>query len=144
MAWFSGPGSSYSGHSHHSNSGRHHSSSSYYKRSPREGYVSHMIRKVRRMLRDLWYYAQRHPVKVFTLVILPLLTGGALTKILATMGVRLPPGLFGGSGRGGGFGGSSYGEYGESSGGGGLANLAGMAAGGGGVGSVIQLAKMFM
>jgi hypothetical protein len=36
---------------------------------------------------------RRHPVKVFFLVIMPLLTGGALTKILAQFGVRLPRGL---------------------------------------------------
>jgi len=36
---------------------------------------------------------RRHPVKVFLLVIMPLITGGALTKILAQFGVRLPRGL---------------------------------------------------
>lgn len=36
---------------------------------------------------------KRHPVKVFFLVIMPLITGGALTKILSTVGLRLPPQL---------------------------------------------------
>ena len=36
---------------------------------------------------------RRHPVKVFFLVIMPLITGGALTKLLAQFGVRLPRSL---------------------------------------------------
>jgi hypothetical protein len=50
---------------------------------------------------------RRHPIKVFMLVIMPLITGGALTKILAQFGVRLPRGLesmVGGLGRRGGVG----------------------------------------
>jgi hypothetical protein len=39
------------------------------------------------------YYAKRHPVKVFMLVIMPLITGGALTAMLARFGLRLPAGL---------------------------------------------------
>ena len=52
-----------------------------------------MVAKLRRWLRDLYYYMRRHPVKVFFLVIMPLITGGALTKILSTVGIRLPPAL---------------------------------------------------
>lgn len=83
--------SSYSGGGHHSSS-RH----SYYSSSrarPRAGYINRMYNKLRRFLRDLYYYARRHPVKVFMLVIMPLLTGGALHKLLAQFGIRLPPGL---------------------------------------------------
>ncbi len=43
-------------------------------------------------------------MKVFMLVIMPLITGGALTGLLAKFGMRLPPGLqklFGGRGGGG-------------------------------------------
>lgn len=36
---------------------------------------------------------KKHPMKVFFLVIMPLITGGALTKILSTVGIRLPPSL---------------------------------------------------
>lgn len=103
------------------------------------------------MLYDLYYYARRHPVKVFMLVVMPLLTGGALHRILAQFGIRLPPGLlkaFGGAPRGMeefGIGGSGvrrnrYGEYeryrvkGERSEGLGL----------GDVGSLLNVAKMFM
>lgn len=32
-------------------------------------------------------------MKVFFLVIMPLITGGALTKLLSTVGIRLPPQL---------------------------------------------------
>lgn len=48
---------------------------------------------MRRLLRDLIYYAKRHPVKVFALVIMPLVTGGFLTALLARFGLRLPAGL---------------------------------------------------
>jgi hypothetical protein len=48
---------------------------------------------VRRLLRDLVYYAKRHPVKVFALVVMPLVTGGFLTALLARFGLRLPAGL---------------------------------------------------
>ena len=56
---------------------------------PRDGLVA----KMRRWLRDLIHYMKKHPMKVFFLVIMPLITGGALTKILATVGVKLPPGV---------------------------------------------------
>ncbi|KAK3310717.1 uncharacterized protein B0T15DRAFT_46744 [Chaetomium strumarium] len=64
---------------------------SYYRRSPRPGFVSRMFKKLKRLLRDLVYYAKRHPMKVFMLVLMPLLTGGALTALLARFGLRLPP-----------------------------------------------------
>ncbi|RYP00457.1 hypothetical protein DL763_000809 [Monosporascus cannonballus] len=68
------------------------SSSSYYKRAqPRSGFVARAYRKLKRLLRDLVYWAKRHPVKVFLLVIMPLVTGGALTALLARVGLRLPP-----------------------------------------------------
>lgn len=46
--------------------------------------------KVKKWLRDLYYYMKRHPVKVFFLVIMPLITGGVLTKLLSKVGIRLP------------------------------------------------------
>ncbi|RYP52917.1 hypothetical protein DL768_002013 [Monosporascus sp. mg162] len=68
------------------------SSSSFYKRAqPRSGFVARAYRKLKRLLRDLVYWAKRHPVKVFLLVIMPLVTGGALTALLARFGLRLPP-----------------------------------------------------
>lgn len=36
---------------------------------------------------------RRHPVKVFILVVMPLITGGALAKLLGQFGIRLPRGL---------------------------------------------------
>ncbi|KEF63081.1 uncharacterized protein A1O9_01057 [Exophiala aquamarina CBS 119918] len=56
---------------------------------PRSGFIN----RIRHFLRQIYEYMRRHPVKVFFLVIMPLITGGALTKILAQFGVRLPRGL---------------------------------------------------
>lgn len=80
------------------------------------------------------------------LVIMPLITGGALTKILAQFGVRLPrglEGLVGGSGaRGGGD--RYYARGGARDFGGGSA-LPGMSGGvGETIGSLMGIAKMFM
>ncbi|KAK6954026.1 hypothetical protein Daesc_003988 [Daldinia eschscholtzii] len=66
-------------------------SNSYYKRQPRSSFIQRTVKKLRRLLRDLIYYAKRHPIKVFMLVIMPLITGGALTALLARFGLRLPP-----------------------------------------------------
>ncbi|KAI1800401.1 hypothetical protein F4811DRAFT_30945 [Daldinia bambusicola] len=68
-----------------------HSNSSYYKRQPRSSFIQRTLKKLRRLLRDLVYYAKRHPFKVFMLVVMPLITGGALTALLARFGLRLPP-----------------------------------------------------
>ncbi|KAH8675925.1 hypothetical protein BX600DRAFT_189793 [Xylariales sp. PMI_506] len=68
-------------------------SSSYYKRQPRANFVQRMYKQLKRLLRDLVHYAKRHPMKVFMLVIMPLITGGALTALLARFGLRLPPGI---------------------------------------------------
>ncbi|KAK4150274.1 hypothetical protein C8A00DRAFT_37143 [Chaetomidium leptoderma] len=64
---------------------------SYYRRSSRPGFTSRLLKKLKRLLRDLVYYAKRHPAKVFMLVLMPLITGGALTALLARFGLRLPP-----------------------------------------------------
>ena len=65
---------------------------------PRSGFMA----RIRKFIRDLYSYMRRNPIKVFMLVIMPLITGGALTKILGQFGVRLPAGLqqFAGGGRG--------------------------------------------
>ncbi|KAI0485991.1 hypothetical protein F4859DRAFT_468500 [Xylaria cf. heliscus] len=68
-------------------------SPSYYKRSPRANFMTRAYKKLKRLLRDLVYWAKRHPVKVFMLVIMPLITGGALTALLARFGLRLPAGI---------------------------------------------------
>ncbi|KAK4659244.1 hypothetical protein QC762_108475 [Podospora pseudocomata] len=70
--------------------GRPSTPSSYYKRSPRPNLVTKLHKKIRRLLRDLLNHAKRHPLKVFMLVIMPLLTGGFLTALLAKVGIRLP------------------------------------------------------
>ncbi|KAH8891871.1 hypothetical protein GQ53DRAFT_719621 [Thozetella sp. PMI_491] len=68
-------------------------SPSYYKRSPRPNFMQRAYKHLKRLLRDLVYYAKRHPVKVFMLIIMPLVTGGALTALLARFGLRMPAGL---------------------------------------------------
>lgn len=97
------------------------------------------------------------------LVIMPLVTGGALTGLLKRFGIRLPGGvekLFSsGFGRGGGFGGQSIGrgrdgglQFERGGGGGmGMGDLGGLASGLGGLagvmggaGSALSIAKMFM
>ena len=133
-------------------------SSSYYKRSPRSGYMARIYSKLRRLLRDLLYYFKKHPMKVFMLVIMPLITGGALTGLLAKFGIRLPGGIekmFGAAA--GGSNGGGYG-VGRGQGGhmqfertkvegplGGLGEGIGSVVGGlGGIGGAVSLAKMFM
>ncbi|KAF7856091.1 hypothetical protein EAF04_010045 [Stromatinia cepivora] len=132
-------------------------STSHYKRSPRPNYLKSIYAKLRQLLRDLIYYMKRHPFKVFMLVIMPLITGGALAGLLKKFGVRLPGGLEkmigGGKGRGGtgsGFSGSgrngSY-EYERSSvkgSGGAMAKLGMLTGGMEGVGGVMKLAKLFI
>ncbi|KAI6378427.1 hypothetical protein MCOR25_002293 [Pyricularia grisea] len=68
-------------------------SPSYYKRSPRQNFMQRAYKKLKRLLRDLVHYAKRHPYKVFMLAVMPLITGGALTALLARFGLRMPPAL---------------------------------------------------
>ncbi|EEA20845.1 conserved hypothetical protein [Talaromyces marneffei ATCC 18224] len=83
--------------------GKNRSTSSFFSASshsrkgvrPRSGFIERMIRRIKRLLRDIWSYARRHPVKVFLFVIVPLITGGVLQKLLAMVGLRLPSGLVG-------------------------------------------------
>lgn len=113
--------------------GGHHSSGrspSYYKRSPRPNFVTRVVKRLKRLLRDLVYYAKRHPLKVFMLVVMPLVTGGFLTALLAKFGLKLPGvltqmiGLAGRAASGDGIG--AVGE------------AVKMASGGGGMGSVAR------
>lgn len=67
-------------------------SSSSRRARPREGFVQRMIRSIKKLFRDIYRYARNHPLKVFMLVILPLLTSGILPKLLAMIGIRLPHG----------------------------------------------------
>ncbi|KAJ2899544.1 hypothetical protein MKZ38_002977 [Zalerion maritima] len=66
------------------------SSSSKYRRSSRPNFMHRAWKKLKRILRDLAHYAKRHPLKVFMLVIMPLITTGALAGLLAKFGLRLP------------------------------------------------------
>lgn len=114
-----------------------------------------MYSKLRHLLHKLLYYLKKHPVKVFMLVIMPLITGGALTGLLKKFGIRLPGGIekmftSGYAGGGGGYG-VGVGRDGglqferESLGGSGLGGgLGGLASVMGGAGSALSIAKMFM
>lgn len=124
------------------------SGSSYYKRRPRDGYISSLLHKLQRMIRELWQYARRHPVKAFFAVVVPLLSaGGAIGGLLKQFGVRLPMMNGGGArysrGTGGYYG--SQGYDGASEGGlGGLMGGSGMGGLMGNAGSLMQIAKAFM
>ena len=91
------------------------------------------MHKLQRMVRELWYYARRHPVKAFFAVVVPLLSaGGAIGGLLRQFNIRLP-GMDSRSmySRGGGY----YGSSGYGGGGGGLMDQAG---------SLMQIARAFM
>ena len=142
MAWFSGPGGSSSPRRSSSFSQRpssHHGDSKgyYYKTSsshssrarPRGGYINRILSQIKRYLRHLYQYARKHPVKLMMLL-LPLLTGGALAGFLAKFGIRLPVSL---AGMMQGGAGGSHGYGGRSSG-----------SGDGGVQSLMKMAQMFV
>jgi hypothetical protein len=126
--------------------------SSHYKRRPRDGYINYLVNRLQRLLRDLWQYFRRHPVKAFFAVIVPLISaGGAVGGLIKAMGIRIPPGMSsvfatGGSNRGGGgyYGSRGYGGSSSS----GLGGMFGGGEGGGGLmdnaGEIYKIAKMFM
>ncbi|KAK5112920.1 hypothetical protein LTR62_003742 [Meristemomyces frigidus] len=120
------------------------SGSSYYKRRPRDGYISYLYHKLQRMVKELWVYARRHPVKAFFAVVVPLLSaGGAIHGLLKQFNIRLPfVDALGGGGMGRG-GGGYYGSKGYDGGG-----MGGGMGGAGGLmenaGSLMQMAKLFM
>lgn len=70
--------------------------------------MQRVIRSIRRLFRDISRYAREHPVKVFLMVIVPLITSGVLVKLLAMIGLRLPQGIL--SALGGGHGARGSGD----------------------------------
>ncbi|KAF2652254.1 hypothetical protein K491DRAFT_719096 [Lophiostoma macrostomum CBS 122681] len=149
---------SYAGSSY-SSSSRHHSSTSHYKRRPRDGYVSYLYDKFRHLLRQLWTYARRHPYKVFFMVIMPLVSGGVLHKLARQFGVNLPDlgqgggggargsgGAYAGHSHGGGgyYGSEGYGPERGGGGGGGGGGLQSAASAIGGLASMAKMAQAFM
>jgi len=144
---------SYAGSSY-SSSSRHNSSTSRYKRSPRDGYISYLYAKFRELLRKLYHYGKRHPFKVFFMVIMPLVSGGVLHRLARQFGVNLPDmggqGARGGGSSGSGHHGGYYGSdgYGGERGGGGAGagglNIQSVASGIGGLASLAKMAQGFM
>ncbi|KAF2863540.1 hypothetical protein K470DRAFT_274419 [Piedraia hortae CBS 480.64] len=64
---------------------------SYYRRRPRDGYIAQLVHRLKRMVRELWAYAKRHPLKAFFAIVVPLLSaGGALHGLLRQLGIRIP------------------------------------------------------
>lgn len=99
--------------------------SSYYKRRPRDGYISYLLHRLQRMIKELWYYARKHPMKAFFAIVVPLLSaGGALHGLLKQLGIRLPMGLMD-LGRGGLGGSEGFGGFESERGGGGWMDNAG-------------------
>ncbi|KAI9823208.1 MAG: hypothetical protein M1826_000221 [Phylliscum demangeonii] len=140
MAWFT-PSSSSSRHRHHYATS---SSSSYHRRRPRDGFIQRMLHQLRRLVRDLLAFARRNPVKFFMMVVMPLLTGGALHAVLRQFGIRLPNNMFGG-GNGQRPSGGDY-AYSRYSGRSSLGDLVGGGSGGGGGGlaALFKVAQAFM
>jgi hypothetical protein len=104
---------------------------------------------LQRLIRELWQYFRRHPVKAFFAVIVPLISaGGAIGGLMKGMGFRIPPGLSsvfgtGSTNRGGG---GYYGSRGYGGSSSGLASIFGGNAGGlmNNAGDIMKIAKMFM
>jgi hypothetical protein len=105
------------------------------------------VHKFKHLIRELWYYLRRNPIKVFFFVIMPLISGGALAAFAKQFGVRLPSFLSGKASREVGGGGGGY--YGSKGYGGaeglmeGMSSMGGMG-GAGGLGTLMGLAKAFM
>lgn len=55
--------------------------------------MQRLVRSIKKLFRDIYRWARHHPMKVFLLVILPLLTSGVLPKLLGMIGIRLPHGM---------------------------------------------------
>jgi len=133
---------------HSSDYGR--SGSSFYKRRPRDGFINRLLYKLKHLIRELWYYARRNPLKVFAFVIMPLISGGVLASFARQFGIQLPSFLMGSAGGSAtGLGGGYYGSagYGGDFGGGAISGLSKMAMdgmGAGGLGSLMSLAKNFL
>jgi hypothetical protein len=117
--------------------------------------MAKMYAQLRRLLRDLIHYMKQNPLKVFMLVIMPLITGGVLTGLLARFGIRLPAGiermLAKLSGKESSYGSTSIGrgrngelQFERKSYEGPLGAVGNIAASMGGAGNLISVAKMFM
>lgn len=52
-----------------------------------------ILERVKRMIKELYYYVRRNPVKILLPIAMALLSGGALQTIAKKLGVTLPPGL---------------------------------------------------
>lgn len=65
------------------------SSSSTHRRRPRDGYIQRIFLHIRRLLRELYSYARRHPAKVLSVVI-ALVSGGVFHALARSLDFSLP------------------------------------------------------
>ncbi|KAL3470657.1 hypothetical protein BJX99DRAFT_238976 [Aspergillus californicus] len=103
------------------------SSSSSRRARPRSGFIQRIVRYIKRLFRNISSYARHHPMKVFMLVVVPLITSGVLIKLFSMIGIHLPKNIFGGS--------SSSKAIGGGGGDGGMM---------GNINGLMNIAKMFM
>jgi len=66
------------------------SSSSFYRRRPRKGYIQRIFSQVKRLLRELYLYIRHHPAKVLVPVFMALVSGGVFHALARSLGVGLP------------------------------------------------------
>lgn len=111
------------------------SSSSHYRRRPRPGYISRLIRQIKRLLLELYAYVRRNPAKVLLPVAAALVSGGALHAVARALGFGVPAWLVG-AGRGGY---EAWGRFGEGKGMGG-----GKSGGMGMLGTAVRIASGFL
>ncbi|PKY04020.1 hypothetical protein P168DRAFT_150435 [Aspergillus campestris IBT 28561] len=135
MGWFDGKSSSSGYYVRRRSPSRRSTYSTHHARRPRSGFVHRVVRYIKRLLRDIYDYARRHPFKVLIMVVIPLLTSGVLQKLLGMIGIRIPKSLGGLAGSGGLGGHGGHGGHGSRGGENTMAdNLKGL----------MSVAKMFM
>lgn len=62
------------------------SSTSAYKRSPRQGWFARMYAKIRRLIRKFVQYARAHPFKILIPLVTAIMGSGALAGLVSRMG----------------------------------------------------------
>ena len=60
---------------------------------PRSGYMHRLMYKIRRLLRELYRYVRRHPIKVLLPIVMAVVSSGALHQVARKMGVPIPNAL---------------------------------------------------
>lgn len=103
--------------------------------------MDRIIDRIKRMIKDLYYYVRQNPVKVLLPIVMALISGGALHAVARKFGITLPAAL---AGRAGGRGGGFDFERAFEGGGGRSASGLGDLANGGVLKSAIKIASTFL